>query len=162
LKICTSTSCENRWLRVLNFPLSQLIIKISIIFAIFLSRKAKVFAESENEHFLFQLYLSYCTKAISCVMSIFFLPKAELRFSFPSRSTRIAEDTVGRALHQIKIMATIISIIRVKFRCFYDTAETISTVPLTPMTWFPLCHLQCGNLLHSRNIKLTLRFVIFF
>jgi hypothetical protein len=39
----TSTSCEKR-LHVLNFPLSQLIIKIALIFAIFLSRKAKVFA----------------------------------------------------------------------------------------------------------------------
>jgi hypothetical protein len=44
----TSTSCENKSLLVLNFPLSQLINKILIIFAIFLLRKAKVFAKSEK------------------------------------------------------------------------------------------------------------------
>jgi hypothetical protein len=39
-----------------NFHLSQTINKISRSFAIFLLRKVKVFAKSENENFSFQLY----------------------------------------------------------------------------------------------------------
>jgi hypothetical protein len=41
IMVNSSESCENRWLNVLNFPHSQPIDKISIIFPIFLLRKAK-------------------------------------------------------------------------------------------------------------------------
>jgi hypothetical protein len=49
----STKSCKNRWLHVLNFPLSYLLIKFQIIFAVFSLRKAKVFAKAKTKTFRF-------------------------------------------------------------------------------------------------------------
>jgi hypothetical protein len=61
------TSCKNRWIHVLNFPLSQLIIKILIIFAFFCCEKRKFLRNAKTKTFRFNSRRN-CVSFVLCFL----------------------------------------------------------------------------------------------
>jgi hypothetical protein len=80
----TYTSCKKRWLHVLNFPLSQRIIEISIIFAIFLLRKANFLRKAKTKTFHFNSRCSL-NRIVSWDFGVLFLIYLD-RYKVPNRA----------------------------------------------------------------------------